>query len=42
MLDEEGKNFVPFDQTSFTETNVKAMALLIVLFERFELQITLL
>lgn len=34
LLSEHNMNFVPFDQTQFTDDNIDAMALLIVLFER--------
>lgn len=33
-LDEEELNFIPFDHTSFSHDNLKAMAMLIILFER--------
>lgn len=33
-LDDENFNYVPFDQTIFSEENKRALALLIMLFER--------
>jgi hypothetical protein len=33
-MDEEDMNFIPFEHTQFSKDNIRAMALLIILFER--------
>ena len=35
QFDEDEMNFIPFDHTQFSKDNVNAMALLIILFERY-------
>lgn len=34
-LDEDELNFIPFDHTLFSTDNLKSMAMLIILFERY-------
>ncbi len=34
QIDEDDMNFIPFDHTQFSQDNIKAMAVLIILFER--------
>jgi hypothetical protein len=34
-MDEDDANFIPFEHTQFSKDNTRAMALLIILFERY-------